>query len=278
MATLDPTQPKSLSGVTPFNPSGSFGLISSLGGVSISGSSGGGSSEPSFAFEQVYARLIPFQYPDSGAAALAPIAATGGLVFPYNPSISEGVAINYDQIDLTHTNESYYAWKNTENVKITISDATWTCDTFENAIYALSVLHFLRSMSFMDFGRFKTGRPPSPMWFSAYGNYAFNRVPVLMNKADWTFPNDVDYVGVPEPGTDEYKSGVLQTNRGASGKYTWLPVIFKVSSISLIVQHSPTYWTNWSLDDYWTGKMLERGGFHITGPTPGDATTTTTAG
>jgi len=228
----------------------------------------GSSKSPSFAFEQVYATLMPFHYPKSlahGSAGhpLYPILKTGGLVFPYNPSISEGVGIKYDQIDIIQSNEGYYQYRGTDNVRINISDAVWTCDTFDNAVYALSVLHFFRSYSFMDFGRGKTGRPPSPMWFSAYGNYAFNRVPVLMEKADWSFPNDVDYVGVPNPHTKEYQNKILQTKRTGDSSYTWIPVKFTVSSISLIVQHTPRYWRNFNLDDYYSGAMLKGGrSFH----------------
>ena len=118
-------------------------------------------STASFAFEQVAAVLTPFQFPEELTSQatnhpLFPILCSGGVIFPYNPTISEGVSMKYDSIELTHTNESYYAWKGTDNVRINISDAVWTCDTFSNAIYALSVLHFFRSYSFMDFGRFKT--------------------------------------------------------------------------------------------------------------------------
>lgn len=270
--------------------------------------------EPSFAFEQVAAKLVPFDFADIGAQsitggaaanpappatkpgkavrrdssgkitididptagvdssgfgmkrdnALWPTYMTGGLVFPYNPAISENVQVNYDAVELTHSNESYHFYKNTANVRISLSNCVWTCDTFDNAIYALSVLHFLRSYSNMDFGRQGTGKPPSPMWFSAYGNYAFNRVPVFMEKADWTFPNDVDYVGIPEPGSTEYTSRTMLTSRSpTSGPYTWMPMKFEVSAISLIVQHTPSYWLDWSLDDYRSGAMLrDRGGFH----------------
>lgn len=264
---------------------------------------------PSYAFEHVTAKLIPFDLMMIGAAGvtrptpaplgalggttisrvantlnvspqsskvrsknqedrdghpLFPIFKTNGLIFPFNPIISEGVSVSYDAIDLTHSNESYHIYKATQNVRINLSNAVWTCDTFENALYALSALHFFRVYSFMDFGRGRTGRPPSPMWFEAYGNYAFHRVPVLMEKADWSFPNDVDYVGIPEPNTNEWKRGTLATRRtGSGGKYTWLPIKFEVASISLIVQHSPSYWKNFNLDDYRNGTMLSsRGSFH----------------
>ena len=198
--------------------------------------------------------------------ALFPILMTGGLVFPYNPIISEGVNVNYDAVELTHANESFHVYRNTSNVRISIQNAVWTCDTFDNAVYALSVLHFFRTYSQMDFGKDQTGRPPSPMWFSAYGNYAFHRVPVLLEKADWSFPNDIDYVGIPEFDTDEYISRRLRFAKHGTGlnhAYTWLPMKFEVSSISLVVQHAPRFWSNWSLADYRSGDMLrKRGSFH----------------
>jgi len=199
--------------------------------------------------------------------ALAPIFATNGLVFPYNPTISESISVKYDAMELTHTNESFHVYRGTDNVRINISDSQWTCDTFDNAVYALSALHFFRTYSQMDFGIGRTGRPPSPMWFSAYGNYAFHRVPVLMEKADWSFPADVDYVGIPEFGTPEYIARTLLYERNNSTQYTWLPMIFKVSSIALVVQHSPSFWSNWNLDMYRSGELLrQRKNFHITNP------------
>ena len=219
---------------------------------------------------QVAARTSPANGQLNGREfhALAPIFSTNGLVFPYNPSISEGISVKYDALELTHTNESFHVYRGTDNVRITISDAKWTCDTFDNAIYALSALHFFRAYSHMDFGAGRTGRPPSPMWFSAYGNYAYHRVPVLMEKADWSFPSDVDYVGIPEFGTPEYRQRVLQYERTDSNQYTWLPMVFTISSISLVVQHSPSFWTNWNLEMYRSGELLrQRKSFHITDPT-----------
>lgn len=116
----------------------------------------------------------------------------------------------------------------------------------------------------MDFGKATRGvirgRPPSPMWFSAFGTYAYNRVPVLLQKADWSFPDDQDYVGVPDPGTPNWDTCKLVSagSTASTGSVTWLPIKFTVSSISLIVQHAPRYWINWNLDDYRSGKMLDR--------------------
>lgn len=200
--------------------------------------------------------------------ALFPIFLTNGLVFPYNPTISEGVSVKYDAVELTHANESFHVYRATDNVRINISNAVWTCDTFDNAVYAMAALHFFRTYSQMDFGAGRSGRPPSPMWFSAYGNYAFHRVPVLLEKADWTFPNDVDYVGIPEFGSAEYADRKLRFERDESIPYTWIPMKFEISSISLVVQHSPRFWTTWNLDDFRSGRMVQQGrkSFHAVPP------------
>lgn len=234
-------------------------------------------NQGTFAFENAAASLVPFDIrelqneildPDyAGSHALAPIAATNGLVFPFNPAISEGISVRYKNVDLVHSNEAVHTYEMTDNVRISLSDCNWVCDTFHNAVYTLSVLHFFRTYSLMDFGKFMTARPPCPMWFNAYGNYAFWRVPVLMEKADWNFPNDIDYVGVPEPGEPEWRQCKLVTNRSSSTRCTWLPIRFTVNSISLIVQHSPRYWINFDLNDYRSGAMMRRNGsFHTTNP------------
>ena len=237
--------------------------LSTLVGDRFVGDQMGTQASNSFSFEEVAAVLQPFYskgVPEDHPTY--PINRTQGLIFPYNPSITENVNIAYDRVDLTHSNEGFHAYKNTDNVKINISDAVWTCDTFDNAVYALAALHFFRMHSFMDFGRGRSGRPPSPMWFSAYGNFIYRRIPVLLQSADWSFPNDVDYVGVPEFGTSDYVNKRLATSRNTGGRYSWMPVKFTVTGINLVVQHSPAYWTGWNLDDYWSGRSMARGTAH----------------
>ena len=75
--------------------------------------------------EQVAARTSPAnsQLNSRDRHALAPIFATNGLVFPYNPTISEGISVKYDALELTHTNESYHVYRGTDNTRINIADA-----------------------------------------------------------------------------------------------------------------------------------------------------------
>jgi hypothetical protein len=199
---------------------------------------------------------------------LYPLTLTNGLIFPYSPTISESLGTRYDTVELIHANESVHAFKNNENVRLTLSDCIWTSETWEQAVYTLGVIHFFRSYRLMDFGKGKTGRPPSPMWFSAYGNYLYTDVPVLIERVEMAFPADVDYVGVPNPGTTDYKSQILSfstsaalgsVNTGISqtGDFTWIPIKFTVSSISMVVQNSVKYWTDtFDLADFKSGKLI----------------------
>ena len=199
---------------------------------------------------------------------LYPLTLTNGLVFPYNPTISESLGTRYDTTELIHANESIHTFKNSENVRITLSECIWTAETWDQAVYALGVIHFFRSYRLMDFGRGKTGRPPSPMWFSAYGNYLYTNVPVLIERVEMAFPADVDYVGVPNPGTINYQDQTLSFSTSAAlsttsslisqaGDFTWIPIKFTVSSISMVVQNSVKYWTTtFDLADFKAGKLV----------------------
>jgi hypothetical protein len=188
-----------------------------------------------------------------------------------------------------HANESIFVYRSTENQKLGVT-GTWTADTLESAQYMLAVIHFCRYYALMDFGRNRegrttsTGRPPSPMWFSAYGLYAFRDVPVLYQGSSWTWPVDGDFVGVPNPRvvgsgsqepllTGKEKTAAMTESFGDAGsglvvarggvprgsdqmaQFTWLPIKIEIS-INLVVQHSIAYWTDrFSLDAFKSGAM-----------------------
>lgn len=202
---------------------------------------------------------------------LYPLTQTGGLVFPYNPTITESLATRYDVTELIHTNESVHTFKSNDNVRITLSECIWTSETFDQAIYTLGVIHFFRSYRLMDFGRGKSGRQPSPMWFSAYGNFLYKDIPVLIERVDFSFPMDIDYVGVPNPGSTAYDSQELQFSTSSdinnisgslisqTGDFTWIPIKFTINSISMVVQNSVMYWTDtFDLEKFKAGLLIGR--------------------
>lgn len=157
--------------------------------------------------EQVPVKLVPFDLEQKRASAdqtdpLYPIYEAGGLVLQYTPRITESIKINYNKSsDLVHSNENYYVYQSTDNRTISLSNVTFTSDNAANARMALAAMHFFRAYSYMDFGSGKSGRPPSPMWFSAYGKFAWDRVPVIMTSSDITFDEMIDTVPVDNPGS-----------------------------------------------------------------------------
>jgi hypothetical protein len=197
---------------------------------------------------------------------LYPLTQTNGLVFPYTPSISENLGVRYDSTDMTYTNEAIHGYKATDNTRLSLSDCAWTAETFDQAIYTLGVIHFFRSFVLMDYGRKGpgTGKPPSPMWFNAYGDFMYSQIPVLIERVDWSFPQNIDFVGIPNPGTDAYNNQTLNystnpalTVAAQDGGYTWVPIKFTINSISMVVQHSIYYWTNeFSLADFQSGALI----------------------
>jgi hypothetical protein len=234
--------------------------------------------------ERVPAKLEPFVMTEL-SGPLAPIMESGGLIFQYTPSITESIEVRHESSgDLVHSNEQYYVYKATENRKISLSNITFTADTVKNARYLLAAIHFFRVFSLMDFGAGKTGRPPSPMWFSAYGRMLFDRVPVLMSGATITFPADRDYVKVSlnEAGIipSNVSSDLILGNIGQStlaggalgdtlvdairpstsgSDSVWIPAKLDIDGITLTVQHAPKFWKNqFSLDDYRRGGAVEQ--------------------
>jgi hypothetical protein len=286
------------------------GLLGKSAGTSkkpqSSGPSSSGGSGSANSIEGVPATLIPFDMQSLGGP-LEPIKRSGGLIFQYTPSITENIAVKYsDSGDLIHTNELFQVYKGTENRKISLGDVTFTADTEDNARYMLAAIHFFRVYTLMDFGKGKSGRPPCPRWFSAYGKLAFDRVPVILSGANITWPSDRDYIkvsasvmpttsptssrtsgvaddpfpsiggiarGIPSILKD---SGMTQKSSGAgggtSGDYVWVPAKIDIDGISLTVQHSPEYWLKtFSLKDFYSRGMLEKRETSANSPNAGQA-------
>lgn len=209
-------------------------------------------------FNRWAAKLVPFDWNSieqttDDSHPLAPLFETGGLVFPITPNITETIAVDYDQVDIAHSNEAYNVYRKTQNRNINLGNLVFPCDNEKNARYALAAIHFIRTYSLMDFGRDSTGRPPSPMKFTALGKYSFDETPVIFKGASITHSDaEIDLIQALNP--------------GASGNgpddFTYLPAKLSIGDISLTVQHSPNYWRgydadeNFTLEDFRNGNMI----------------------
>ena len=118
-----------------------------------------------------------------------------GVIFPYNPTLNLQGSVAYGQYDLTHTNYQPHFYSATQNQQITLG-FNFTASTLEEANYMLGFMHFLRTITKMNFGKGDdfAGMPPPVLEFSCYGDYQFNNVPVVIRSYSYDQTGQEDYV------------------------------------------------------------------------------------
>lgn len=227
-----------------------------------------------------------------GTGLLTPLKGTGNaMMFPYTPTVSYSQAVNYENMAPVHANQDFYVYSRTPAPDITV-DGDFTVQNQQEGQYAMACIHFLRTMSKMNFGQTdpNAGTPPPILLFNAYGPFIFNNVPVIVKSFNFSMPNDVDYVqvglnsasstsstpgvsAVPavtvSPGQAGYNAATMQGPTQISagiaavaGKTTlsagkpfnvWLPSMFKIS-VTIAPQHTPSVLrTRFNLPNYVNG-------------------------
>lgn len=144
-----------------------------------------------------------------GNGLLNPLKETGGLIWPYTPSIQYTVDPQYETISTVHANQDMHVFNRRPAVTLVV-DGDFTVQNQKEGQYALAVLHFLRTMSMMHFGESDplAGTPPPILLFNAYGKFVFNNVPVILKSFNMSFGKDVDYVQVRALGS----TGISDSN------------------------------------------------------------------
>jgi hypothetical protein len=176
---------------------------------------------------------------------LAPLSATQGMMFPYQPTISQNHEVDYQTMAMVHSNQDYHAYAKTPNVTLTITGKFSVQNVAEGA-YALAAIHFLRASSKMNFGQndANKGLPPPILLLNGYGTYMFHDVKVILRGSNLTFDENIDMVKV-----------------SLSGGTAWLPAVFTIST-NLTVQQTPNALKNtFTLDGYRDGSLLATGGW-----------------
>jgi hypothetical protein len=131
----------------------------------------------------------------------SPLRQHNGILFPYQPDITYSQSVNYSPYDMTHTNYTFNAYRNTPSptIQMTVQFASITQEEGE---YTLGALHFLRSVSKMFFGLDDLGRnpssgtPPPVLRFSAFGEQQFNNIPVVLESFSTTYDSGVDLIDI----------------------------------------------------------------------------------
>ena len=232
----------------------SFGVL-----ASVSGSSNNEIVVVASKVSDRRARLSPrpavFDQLISNTGLLAPLRATYGLMFPITPQIAENIDVGYETFDITHSNQPFLAFKSGGQKTLTIS-AMFVAQTDIEARYCLACIHFLRSFSKMNFGDNdpNAGTPPPILMFNAYGDAMYSNVPVVISTANFTWPNDVDYV-YTSANSKSTNSAYSPSDMVADG---WVPSKFSVD-ITLSVQRTPSQARAFNLNDFREGTLVKKG-------------------
>mgnify|MGYP001440203365 FL=1 len=189
---------------------------------------------------------------------LAPLNKTNGLVFPFTPTVLVSQSANYQSIQPVHTNYPYYSYQNSQVDQMTIT-ADFFVQNAAEARYWVACIHYLRSVTKMNFGVDEdAGQPPPVVRLNGYGDYVFNNVPVIVNSFQFDMPKDVDYistaVGAVTPPATDFDTGTTPTG--------WAPAT-SIVTVAVTPQYSRTKQSQFSLNDFIKDGYIGKGGGFI---------------
>lgn len=164
---------------------------------------------------------------------LGPLNKTGGLLWPYRPSIDVSRSIEYESIAPVHSLIEFQSFKNNRAAEISVS-GQFTSQTIEEGQYTNAAINFLETASYMAFGssgQVPKGMPPPVLNFSAYGVGNMPSLSVIIRSYVQNWPNDVDYIDIGG---------------------TTVPTLCTITT-QLIVVKSPRSTRDFSLDSFASG-------------------------
>ena len=162
---------------------------------------------------------------------LAPLRATGGLVWQVTPQIFLSGVANYAQQQLHGSNYPIYSYLYSTPPALPVQADFYANDMFDGH-YLLAMMHFLKVTTKSYFGDKSVtegtfGTPPPVLIFEYMGDHGFNKVPVHISDYSIQLPEDCDYVPV-------------ETNVGGTGEKetTYVPTRMNVM-VNLIPNYAP---------------------------------------
>ena len=156
---------------------------------------------------------------------LKPLQDRGGIVYPYTPDIFLQGSVDYNEASQHGSNYPFYTFINSRPTTLPIT-GTFTANTVEEAQYMLAVFHFLRSITKAFYGDSAVksgfyGTPPPVLLFEYFGEFGFNKVPVIIRNYNFQLPADVDYVPVQFKGTTTYMPAETSLMIELAPQYTY---------------------------------------------------------
>jgi len=196
---------------------------------------------------------IPASFPND--TLLKPLVLTGGLVFPYTPTILIQHTANYNSLQPVHTNYPFYNYQNSQIEDIVIT-GDFFCENAKDAQYWVAMLHFLRSVTKMAYGQSPNlGAPPPVIRLNGYGDFVFPNVPVVIRNFTVDLPADVDYIKTQVDGEVSVSRGTTSLDGFNVG---WAPVQSQVS-ITVVPVYSRAKTSQFNLNTFINGGYLGSG-------------------
>lgn len=207
---------------------------------------------------------------------LQPLLETGGLVFPYTPSINITHNASYQAMTPVHNNYPFLSYENSKVDAMQIIAPFYLEDSVE-AAYWIGAVHFLKSVTKMQFGQdAAAGAPPPVLKLNGYGDYMFKNVPVVVNSFQIEMPNDVDYISTGIGADPNDKSNLAKSAAAAiantvglslpgsktSQSIAWAPVKSQMT-VTVTPLYSREQVRNFSLDKFVKGDYVVKGGGFI---------------
>lgn len=188
---------------------------------------------------------------------LAPLNKTNGLVFPFTPTVLVSQSANYQSIQPVHTNYPYYSYQNSQVDQMTIT-ADFFVQNAAEARYWVACIHYLRSVTKMNFGvDEQAGQPPPVVRLNGYGDFVFNNVPVIVNSFQFDMPKDVDYISTAVGATAQ--TAPVAPESTPTG---WAPAT-SIITVAVTPQYSRTKQSRFSLNDFIKNGYIGKGGEFI---------------
>lgn len=188
------------------------------------------------------------------------------VIFDAAPEISESGQITYRTVDPLHSPGGIQVYTNTASRTFTLSGLKLFSRNQVEATYNYDRLMMLKSWRYPTFGKTpaqdalygqqQLGQPPAVLEFSAYAqpltngtssNGLIHRIPVVITSLNINYPTDCDYIPTVQIDND------LTVAHIPSG--IPFPTIMPIE-ISLIEDHSPSQYSNFSLSDFKRGRMV----------------------
>lgn len=117
----------------------------------------------------------------------------GGIIFPYTPQISFEQGARYTEQSPVHSNYPLNFYRNSFLGSISII-GKFTVQNNSDALYFLSTMQLLRSITKMKWGEdTDAGSPPPVCRLNAYGVYMLQNIPVAVSSFRQDFPEGIDY-------------------------------------------------------------------------------------